>query len=130
MSARDDGRCIVETNLQQIDRLMGQAQGIDYRIDGLNQQFSQLFPKDFSKALTDSHLHLLATVYGHLTTGRGLLPNDWVGGMIARLERFDGDIERALGAYYEGPRRVEENGLSQGARRYVANVLALADRYR
>jgi P-type conjugative transfer protein TrbJ len=39
-------------NLQQIDRLMGQAQGIDFRIDGLDQQFSQLFPKDFNNALT------------------------------------------------------------------------------
>lgn len=39
-------------NLQQIDRLMGQAQGIDFRIDGLDQQFSQLFPKDFNSALT------------------------------------------------------------------------------
>jgi type IV secretion system protein TrbJ len=39
-------------NLQAIDRLMGQAQGIDFRIDGLDQQFNQLFPKDFSNALT------------------------------------------------------------------------------
>lgn len=39
-------------NLQQIDRLMAQAQGIDFRIDGLDQQFSRLFPNDFSQALT------------------------------------------------------------------------------
>jgi len=38
-------------NLQQIDRLMGQAQGIDYRIDGLDQQYSQFFPRDFGNAL-------------------------------------------------------------------------------
>lgn len=38
-------------NLAAIDRLMGQAQGIDFRIDGLDQQFSQLFPKEFSSAL-------------------------------------------------------------------------------
>ncbi|HEX8374850.1 MAG TPA: helicase-related protein, partial [Geminicoccaceae bacterium] len=48
---------------------------------------------DFRKTLTDAHLHLLATVYRHLTSGRGVLPNDWVGGMIARLEQFDGDID-------------------------------------
>jgi P-type conjugative transfer protein TrbJ len=29
--------------LRQIDRLMGQAQGIDFRIDGLDQQFSRCF---------------------------------------------------------------------------------------
>jgi len=39
-------------NLQKIDRLMAQAQGIDFRIDGLDQQFSRLFPNDFSQALT------------------------------------------------------------------------------
>ena len=39
-------------NLQAIDRLMAQAQGIDFRIDGLDQQFSRLFPNDFNQALT------------------------------------------------------------------------------
>jgi len=39
-------------NLQAIDRLMAQAQGIDFRIDGLDQQFSRLFPTDFKLALT------------------------------------------------------------------------------
>jgi P-type conjugative transfer protein TrbJ len=39
-------------NLQAIDRLMAQAQGIDFRIDGLDQQFGRLFPNDFSQALT------------------------------------------------------------------------------
>ena len=48
---------------------------------------------DFRKTLTDAHLHLLATVYRHLTSRRGVLPNDWVGNMIAQLERFDGDID-------------------------------------
>jgi ATP-dependent RNA helicase SUPV3L1/SUV3 len=48
---------------------------------------------DFRKTLTDAHLHLLATVYRHLTGPKGVLPNDWVGGMIAQLERTDGDID-------------------------------------
>jgi len=39
-------------NLQAIDRLMAQAQGIDFRIDGLDQQFSRLFPGDVGQALT------------------------------------------------------------------------------
>ena len=42
--------------------------------------------------------------------------------------RFDGDVALALAAYYQGPRHVDENGPSEGARRYVANVLALAER--
>jgi P-type conjugative transfer protein TrbJ len=34
---------------QQIDRLMGQAQGISFRIDNLDAQFRGLFPKDFDQ---------------------------------------------------------------------------------
>ncbi|MFZ1426306.1 MAG: helicase-related protein, partial [Geminicoccaceae bacterium] len=48
---------------------------------------------DFRKTLTDAHLHLLATVFRHLTSRKGKLPNDWVGSMIAQLERVDGDID-------------------------------------
>lgn len=38
--------------LQEIDRLMGQAQGIDFRLDTLDQRFRQLFPDAFDEALT------------------------------------------------------------------------------
>jgi P-type conjugative transfer protein TrbJ len=38
--------------LQQVDRLMGQAQGIQFRVSGLDQQFRQLFPQSFGQALT------------------------------------------------------------------------------
>lgn len=48
---------------------------------------------DFRKTLTDAHLHLLATVFRHLTGPKGVLPNDWVGSMIAQLDRTDGDID-------------------------------------
>jgi len=41
-------------NLQAIDRLMAQAQGIDFRVDGLDQQFGRLFPSDLSQALTSN----------------------------------------------------------------------------
>ena len=37
--------------LQQIDRLMGKAQGIRFQVTGLDQQFSRLFPADFGAAL-------------------------------------------------------------------------------
>ncbi|CAN5122131.1 P-type conjugative transfer protein TrbJ [soil metagenome] len=38
--------------LQQIDRLMGQAQGISFQVSGTNAQFQQLFPQIFNQALT------------------------------------------------------------------------------
>lgn len=39
------------TRLQAIDRLMGQAQGIDFKVDGLDDQFRKLFPQQFDAAL-------------------------------------------------------------------------------
>jgi len=38
--------------LQQIDQLMGQAQGIDYRIDQLDERFRQLYPQDFDQGFS------------------------------------------------------------------------------
>jgi P-type conjugative transfer protein TrbJ len=38
--------------LQQIDRLMGQAQGIDFHVAGLDQQFGSLYPQQYNSALT------------------------------------------------------------------------------
>ncbi len=43
-------QALIQT-LQQVDRLMGQAQGIQFRVSGLDQQFRQLFPQSFSAAL-------------------------------------------------------------------------------
>lgn len=37
--------------IRQIDVLMGQARGVGFRVDGLDQQFRQLFPNDLSSAL-------------------------------------------------------------------------------
>ena len=42
----------ITQQLQQIDRLMGQAQGLDFRVSGLDEQFRQLFPQDFGRALS------------------------------------------------------------------------------
>ncbi|RYD55882.1 MAG: P-type conjugative transfer protein TrbJ [Sphingomonadales bacterium] len=35
----------LQAKLQQIDRLMGQAQGLDFRVDTLDQQFAGMFPQ-------------------------------------------------------------------------------------
>ena len=49
-------RAITET-LQQIDMLMGQAQGIQFRVATLDQQFHSFFPTSFNAALTnDQHV--------------------------------------------------------------------------
>jgi P-type conjugative transfer protein TrbJ len=41
----------LQQRLGQIDQLMGQAQGIDFRVDQLDQQFRQLFPDSFDQLL-------------------------------------------------------------------------------
>jgi len=38
--------------MQQIDRLMGQAQGISFRVSELDSQFQHLYPTEFTTALT------------------------------------------------------------------------------
>jgi ATP-dependent RNA helicase SUPV3L1/SUV3 len=50
---------------------------------------------DFRKTLTDAHLHLLETIFGHLAD-RGRLPVDWVADQVVRLERVDGDIDALI----------------------------------
>jgi P-type conjugative transfer protein TrbJ len=42
----------LQQRLQQIDRLMGQAQGIDFHVDQLDEQFQQQFPDSFDASLT------------------------------------------------------------------------------
>jgi P-type conjugative transfer protein TrbJ len=41
----------IMAKLQQIDRLMGQVQGISFRVDGIDQQYRRLFPEQFDAAL-------------------------------------------------------------------------------
>jgi type IV secretion system protein TrbJ len=42
----------ITSAMQRIDQLMGQAQGIEYKIQGLDQQIQKLFPGMLSQALT------------------------------------------------------------------------------
>ena len=44
----------ITQTLQQIDQLMGQAQGIQFKIATLDQQFRAPFPQSFNQALTNN----------------------------------------------------------------------------
>ncbi|PZU56175.1 MAG: P-type conjugative transfer protein TrbJ [Sphingobium sp.] len=47
----------IRTRLAEIDRLMGRAAAIDFKVDELDDKFANLFPKDFSAALrTDARV--------------------------------------------------------------------------
>ena len=44
----------LQQTIQQIDQLMGQAQGIQFRVANLDQQFRSMFPSSFNQALTNN----------------------------------------------------------------------------
>ena len=44
----------ITQTLRQIDQLMGQAQGIQFRVANLDQQFRALYPQSFDQALTSN----------------------------------------------------------------------------
>lgn len=103
LDERPPAPCLIKVRDALDDRslaLLGARPEIRARAEGVDRvrllwQVCQI--PDFRKTLTDAHLHLLATVYGHLTTGSGLLPADWVATMLARLDRVDGDVDALVG---------------------------------
>jgi N-acetylmuramoyl-L-alanine amidase len=60
-------------------------------------------------------------------------PRDNVTAGVAYLDhlwqRTDGDVEATLAAYYQGMASVEQHGRFDDTERYIANVLALRDRF-
>ncbi len=48
---------------------------------------------DFRKTMREEHMQLLRQVFIHLQDHGSRLADDWIGPRIARLERFDGDID-------------------------------------
>ena len=45
---------LLQQTLRQIDQLMAQAQGIQFHVATLNQQYTTLYPKTFDQALTSN----------------------------------------------------------------------------
>jgi ATP-dependent RNA helicase SUPV3L1/SUV3 len=48
---------------------------------------------DFRKTTQDEHARLVGTMFEHLTQGDRRLPEDWMQGQFAALDRTDGDID-------------------------------------
>lgn len=89
-------------NLKAIDRLMAQAQGIDFRVDGLDQQLSRLFPTDFNQALTtnqrviDAKARLDAAMAGYRRTMG--VQAQVVENVQADVQTLNGIVSRSQGA--------------------------------
>jgi peptidoglycan hydrolase-like protein with peptidoglycan-binding domain len=60
------------------------------------------------------------TVDGNIRVGAAFLDN--------LIERFDGNVRKALAAYHQGPHSVRTRGLFVETKRYVADVLAMRRR--
>ncbi len=48
---------------------------------------------DFRKTTQDEHARLIGAMFEHLTQGDRRLPEDWMNGQFAGLDRVDGDID-------------------------------------
>src|SRR5262249_53761651 len=51
---------------------------------------------DFRKVMSDSHARFLANCFVHLAGQSERLPNAWIAGQIAQLDRVDGDIDTLM----------------------------------
>jgi ATP-dependent RNA helicase SUPV3L1/SUV3 len=52
---------------------------------------------DFNKLSTDEHVRLVRTIFGHLMSDEGVLPDDWLASQIARLDVTEGDVATLSG---------------------------------
>jgi ATP-dependent RNA helicase SUPV3L1/SUV3 len=52
---------------------------------------------DFSKLGVDPHARFVARVFGYLSEGRGVLPNQWFADEVTRLDTIAGDVETIAG---------------------------------
>ena len=52
---------------------------------------------DFHKLSADEHARLVRTIFQHLSSPEGVLPEDWLGRQIARLDVTEGDVATLSG---------------------------------
>ena len=97
----------ITQTIQQIDQLMGQAQGIQFRVANLDQQFRSLFPTSFNQALTNDQHVVEATArldtsmaaYKQTMTVQAQVAENVVsdaqalGGIVARSQGAEGALQ-------------------------------------
>jgi ATP-dependent RNA helicase SUPV3L1/SUV3 len=60
---------------------------------GVKRLWSVCQLPDYLKSGPEPHSRLVARILGHLTSTQGVLPTDWIGGELARLDSIEGDID-------------------------------------
>jgi P-type conjugative transfer protein TrbJ len=97
----------IKTKLAEVDRLMGRATSIDFKVDELDDKFAKLFPQDFSAALkTDarvrdarSRLDASMAAFRHtMTVQAGVVENihgdaEVLAQIVARSQGAEGSLQ-------------------------------------
>jgi P-type conjugative transfer protein TrbJ len=97
----------ITDSLRQVDQLMGEARGIQFKTANVDQQFRQLFPQSFSQALSNDQ-HVIEA-HGRLDTSMAALrqtigvqaqiveniasDSATLGGIIARSQGAEGALQ-------------------------------------
>ncbi len=48
---------------------------------------------DFVRMMTEEHFRLLSRLYQHLSSEQGVIPTDWIGDSLAKLDDVEGEID-------------------------------------
>jgi P-type conjugative transfer protein TrbJ len=97
----------IKTKLAEIDRLMGRATNIDFKVDQLDDQFTKLFPQEFSAALQSdarvrdarSRLDASMAAFRHtMTVQSGVVENirgdaEVLAQIVARSQGAEGSLQ-------------------------------------
>jgi ATP-dependent RNA helicase SUPV3L1/SUV3 len=102
--AQPPGRDGLKLSDESLDEVVLRHLAQDNAIQGRAKNRAHLFrlweacqTPDFRKLAIDEHISLVKTVFEHLTEGDGRLPEDWISGQFAWLDRTDGEIDALAG---------------------------------
>jgi ATP-dependent RNA helicase SUPV3L1/SUV3 len=93
-----DGLKLAEESLDETTlRQLAQDPEVERRIGPDRGRIRRLWEvcqtPDFRKTTLDEHLRLCRTVFEHLTSRAGRMPEDWIAGQFAALDHTGGEIE-------------------------------------
>jgi ATP-dependent RNA helicase SUPV3L1/SUV3 len=71
------------------EKVLAMAQGPA----GVKQLWQVCQIPDFRKIAVEEHARLIGSIFEHLTSHEGVLPDDWLNGHVSRLDVVEGDID-------------------------------------
>ena len=77
-------------------RILGETEEVKAKCQGpaaVKQLWQVCQIPDFRKVAVEEHARLVGSIYEHLMSHDGVLPDDWIAGHVARLDVTEGDID-------------------------------------